>query len=286
MRTLTRGFAIAVVSMLALTGCIKVEMNVTLAEDDTASGDLIFAMSQELLAIAGEEGLDELMAEDETFPNGTTERYESEDENGDGEPDYVGSRLTFSSMPLDEFDAAGEGLRIFRDGDDYVVSGAADDLSDQTGGEELPANATATMSVTFPGSVSEHNGELDGNTVTWNLLEHEGDLQARGSSTADSGFPLWIILVLVAVIGIGAGLAGVLIMSSKRKASKEDQGTGYYADGTVGAAGTIPPPVDAPMFSPADSTSPVADAPPAYDGIPAESTDQPGRDDDEGTPRL
>lgn len=249
MRTLSRSLAVAVVSVLALTGCIRVEMNVTLNEDDTASGDFVFAVSQELLAIAGEEGLEEMLNEDETIPGGTTERYESEDTDANGDPAFVGSKTTFSDLPLAEFDAAGEGLSIARDGDDFVVSGTADDINQQTGGEELPGDATATLSVTFPGAVSDHNGELDGNTVTWNLLEHTGELEARGSASPDGGgFPLWIILALAAVVGIGAGIAGVLIVSGRRKSADDSQEfVGEPAQGwDTTPAGD---PIDAPAFT-------------------------------------
>lgn len=264
MRTLPRGLALAVVSALVLTGCVRVEMNVTLAEDDTASGDFIFAVSQELLEIAGEESIDDMLGGEETIPGGVTERYESEDENGDGSPDFVGTQTTFSGLPLEEFDAAGDGLRIFRDGDDYVVSGAADDLTEQAGGEELPETASATMSVTFPGAVSEHNGELDGNTVTWDLLEHGGELQARGSASADSGFPLWLILVIAALVGIGAGIAGVLIVSSRRKPVDESH---------VSAEASFEPGPDAPAGDPIDAPPVVAPTPVMPAADPADPAD-------------
>ncbi|MFW7414839.1 LppM family (lipo)protein [Demequina sp. SO4-18] len=277
MRNLTRGLALAVVSTLALTGCIRVEMNIDLAEDDTVSGDFIFAVSQELLEIAGEDGVEDLLGGEETIPGGTTERYESPDDDGDGSPDFVGTQTTFSELPLDEFAAAGEGLRIERDGDEFVVSGAADDLTDQTGGQELPDTATATMSITFPGDVSEHNGELDGNTVTWNLLEHSGEVQARGSASADSGFPLWMILVLAAVVGIGAGIAGVLVVSSRRKSTDESQTGAAPVTGTDPAAGD---PIDAPPAVVAPGEDPEVAPTPAGPAV------APTREDpvDHGTP--
>ncbi|MFW2512741.1 LppM family (lipo)protein [Demequina sp. SO4-13] len=283
MRTLTRGLALALVSALALTGCVRVEMNIDLAENDTVSGDFIFAVSQELLEIAGEESIEDMLGAEESIPGGTTERYESEDEDGDGSPDFVGTQTTFSDLPLEDFAAAGEGLRIERDGDDFVVSGAADDLTEQTGGEELPDTATATMSITFPGAVSDHNGELDGNTVTWNLLEHSGDVQARGSASTDSGFPLWMILVLAGIIGIGAGIAGVLIVSSRRKSTDESQ-----VDAATGPAfvpGTQVPggdPIDAPPAVPAPGDD-QAVAAPDEDPVVAPTREDPADDEPAAT---
>lgn len=254
MKKITRAIALTAAAALALTGCVRVEMNVDLQEDDTANGEMIVAFSQEMLALVGEEGLDDMLNSEQDIEGAVTERYESDDTNDAGEPAYVGTRTTFTGQPLAEFDAAGDDLGIVRDGDDYVVSGQPEDLSAQTGGQELPAEAQITLSVTFPGEVSSHNGELDGNTVTWNLASHTGPIEARGSASADGGgFPLWLIIAIIALVGVGIGIAAVLVTSAKRKPTDESlpgnipapegdfQGTINTADA---GAGTVAPPAE------------------------------------------
>lgn len=222
MNKITRAIALTAVTAIALTGCVRVEMNIDLQEDDTANGEMIFAFSQEMLALAGEDSLEEMLGQDQDIEGAVTERYESEDTNDAGEPAFVGTRTTFTGQPLSEFDAAGDDLSIVRDGDDYVVSGQPEDINDQTGGETLPGDAQLTMSITFPGEVSSHNGVLEGNTVTWDLLTHTGAIEARGSATeGGGGFPLWLIIAIVALVGVGIGITVVLVSANKRKGGGE-----------------------------------------------------------------
>ena len=96
----------------------------------------------------------------------TTEVYDQ-----DGK---YGQKFIFTGVPLTEFDD--EDLKITREGDFFVVNGTLD-LSDSTGAESsdsplpLPSSLTAgfevAVSMTFPGEVVEHNGTLEGTTVTW-----------------------------------------------------------------------------------------------------------------------
>ena len=216
MKKLTRAMALATVSAIALTGCVQVEINVDLQEDDTLSGEVITAFSQEVIELAGEDTLDQLLEAEQNIDGSVTERYESAETTEAGEPAYVGTRTTFADQPLADFDAAGEGVDIVRDGNDYVVSGHPEDLSAQTGGQELPPGAQVSLSVTFPGEVSSHNGVLEGNTVTWDLTTHTDSIEARGAAST-GGFPTWLVIVIIALVGIGIGMAGVLVVSSKRK---------------------------------------------------------------------
>src|SRR5690554_7577065 len=61
MKKITRAIALTAVAAIALTGCVRVEMNIDLQENDTVDGEMIFAFSQEMLALAGEDSLDELL---------------------------------------------------------------------------------------------------------------------------------------------------------------------------------------------------------------------------------
>lgn len=254
MKKFTRAMALATVTAIALTGCVRVEVNVDLQEDDTVNGEVITAFSQEMLELAGEDALDNILSSEQNIDGSVTERYESDDTNDDGNPAYVGTRTIFAKQPLAEFDAAGEGVDIVRDGDDFVVSGEPEDLGTQTGGQELPSDAQVSLSVTFPGEVSDHNGELDGTTVTWDLTTHTGAIEARGSASASGGgFPVWLIIAIIALVGVGIGMAGVLVVSSKRKPTDHSSlatttGEAHDFQGTVNMAdageSTVLPPVD------------------------------------------
>lgn len=273
MKTMPRAIALAAVTVLALAGCMRVEMNVDLQEDDTANGEIIMAFSQEMLALAGEGTIDELLAEENEIDGAVTEKYESEDKDANGDPAFVGTRTKFTGLAVTDFDAAGEDLRIFRDGDDYVVEGIAEDLTEQAGGQAMPADASATLSVTFPGPVSSHNGTLEGNTVTWDLLTHTDNIDARGAATASGGgFPVWLIITIVVLVGVGIGIAVVLVTSTRRKPTNEalvgnqggaeDIGAFLTASSTADAVeGEVTAPAEPAIDAPAvPETEPVVDA--------------------------
>ena len=182
---------------LTLSGCYKVTQDLTLNEDDTVSGEMIFAFQEEY---AEDASMGDLMGDlgEDDFVDGSVEEY-----NEDG---YVGSRIIFNNEPLSQFTS--EDLSITRSGDDFVVSGSMGSA------EEYVEDAIQTLSVTFPGDVSEHNGTLSGTTVTWDAADGQFDVYAVGSATGGGagGFGL-IVLILVLVFGLllFAAVVGVII---------------------------------------------------------------------------
>ncbi|WP_144276270.1 hypothetical protein [Demequina sp. NBRC 110053] len=211
MKNAMRVAALSVVSAAVLAGCLKVDMSVTLHEDDTASGEFVMAVSKGLADVMGEEELAGAL-ESETIEGATQEPYEDED--------FVGTRTTFEDLAIAEL--ADETLTVTREGDEFVVSGTPTDLGAELGEVDIPADATATLAVTFPGEVTEHNGTLDGTTVTWDLITAPDELQARGAAVEGGGIPVWIIVLVLAVMGIGIGIAVVLVTSTRRKAPENE----------------------------------------------------------------
>ena len=68
------------------------------------------------------------------------------------------------------------------------------------------------MSVTFPGEVSDHNGTLEGTTVTWDLMDAPDELYARGAASEGLDLPIFLIIgVLVAVIVIAGAITFVVV---------------------------------------------------------------------------
>ncbi|WP_341249919.1 LppM family (lipo)protein [Euzebya pacifica] len=113
----------------------------------------------------------------------------------------------------------------------------------------------ATVSVTFPGEVSEHNAEtIDGNTVTWNLsVDSPTTMMAVGSATegGGSGSLLFIIIGVVVLLLILLGLFLFLRSRGKKKAAAPafggPPGAGYGAPGQPGPQGGFGAPPGAPQ---------------------------------------
>ncbi len=258
--------ALAAVGLVVLAGCMKVDMDMTLSEDDTVSGSMVMAFSNQLAESMGMEpgelweqaGGD--LAQD--LPEGASQEPYSDDE-------YTGTTITFSDAPIEDFSGTGgEEMSITRDGDEYVVTGMMD-LSEGAGQlESMPEGVRDSfdvrVAVTFPGAVSEANGTVDGTTVTWTPQIGEAtEIQARGAAEPGSSFPWWLVGLVVGVLVIA--LVVVLVARSHRSAAagaaagSTSTGTGPTAGeqvfGTRPAA--APEPTTPPGAHPTPTTGPV-----------------------------
>ncbi|MBD5785135.1 hypothetical protein IF650_02980 [Cellulosimicrobium terreum] len=182
---------------LLLSSCMRVDMNLTLHEDDTADGTIIMAISDEAAETLGmdpQEMWDQMGSEMESdMPEGATQEPYAED-------GYTGTKMTYAGQPISEMSTGGaEELSITREGDEFVVSGTMDmtgEEFDPSTGDEQADEMTRQMmegfevriSVTFPGEVGETNGEVDGTTVTWSpVMGETNEISARGSAIEGGG---------------------------------------------------------------------------------------------------
>ena len=111
------------------------------------------------------------------------------------EDGFVGQQITFEDVPLGEFTSSdtfsgsglGDELRIVREGDEFVVTGALDMSGDQFTDTEIRSSSLTTSSSrsrSFPGEVISSTGEVDGNTVTWQPQVGENNpIEARASAS-------------------------------------------------------------------------------------------------------
>ena len=254
-----RTLALATVAVLALSGCIKMEVNLDLQSDDTIDGSMVFAVQEGLGEMLGdvegeggevpsdEDAAREIFGEelDNDFANATEEPY--------NEGEWVGTRLTFEGEALDSFSEESDGFTITRDGDDFVVAGPYEaSAAEDEEAEQLFEGAEMTMSITFPGEVSEHNGTLEGTTVTWNLLDAPDELSARGAASEGGDLPIFLLLgVLLAVIVIAGAITFVVV----RARSKNSVTTNPDADHPEASAAPA-------TAEPGDSAGPPQSTPP------------------------
>jgi hypothetical protein len=272
-RRLAGASALGILVAVGLSGCMKMDMQLDLQSDDTVDGTMIIAVSAELAELTGQspEDLAEQM-QSEMVPVDEGEGEWSSKPYDDGE--FVGSEITFEGAPLDTMggeEATPESLTIVREGDEFVVSGVLD-MTDTTGSAEDPMFAgmmdsfDIRVAVSFPGEVTEHNGELSGNTVTWVPVFGEVlELNARGSAIEGGGGGLPLLLL----IGIGVGvllliaLILFLVLRSRKRAPAVGPATAYPT-----AGGYLPPP-PMPAYAPQDTAATMPAAPPESQAPPA-----------------
>jgi hypothetical protein len=268
-RILPRLLAVGVL-VLALAGCVRFQADLTLSPENTVDGSIVVAValqddsedSRDAALTAAQQIEDELLGSLRDASGVTTSEYE--------EDDYLGSLIELDDVSLDAFSGQTEdSLKIVRDGDEYVFTGALDFSGESvpTESDDEAADDNLTISVTFPGAVSEHNGELNGTTVSWSTtVDQRLDMSARGAATPPGPPVLLIVGIVLAVLLALAAIVALLLLLRSRKAK-----AGGTASTTEAPVVTPPAPAaeaaaDAAATTPA--ATPAADAAPAAEVAP------------------
>ena len=213
-RTKTRlaATAAALLATLALTGCVKLDEDLTINADNTVDGTVTVAFNKAMLDMVGATAEDAL-SETGGVPEGDNVTVEPYD---DGT--FVGQTYTLDGAPLTELNSGGgEGdLQITRDGDNFHVTGTLDFSDSQLGGGGgVPTDGfEVRIALTFPGEIVSSTGAIDGNTVTWtpelgDVVDFETVARAEGGGGAGSGLLPLAGLSLAAVAAAGVGVVVV-----------------------------------------------------------------------------
>lgn len=204
-RTRITGALIAVAAILLLSGCVRFQANLTVTPENTLNGDIVVATAVGNGGNAQEEANDRALdIEKKLLPDlseadGVTRSTYVED-------GYAGSRFTLNGTPLDAInsDSDSGSLTLTRDGDTFVFDG---DINFTPDGEEDPQEeadeSDIEVSISFPGTVTENNGTLDGTRVFWNT-SYEGALDMHAVANAEPEGPsAWVWGIIVGgVVGI------------------------------------------------------------------------------------
>lgn len=193
--------ALALVPVLLMVSACGLNIGVTITEEETV----------DLSTIVWGSEVSETACTDDQYLGSSTIDYETTTTftTYDGQP---ACQVLATALPLSEFDADSDSsITITHEGDLYVVDVLQFDAAEtlrlyqEVMGET--ADVQATMSLTFPGKVTEATGstvQVTGNTVTWDLLQEEGTVHAEGKDSPARPWLWWIV-------GLGAGLLAALI---------------------------------------------------------------------------
>lgn len=217
------------------TGCLRFDMALVVSPENTLTGEVVVAVDAQLLdhpAFAGSEP----PPTDDFFPD-VEEGLISSEPFDDGE--WVGTKYVLTDVPLDTLDegVTGEDTTAFelRRVDDYfVLQGALDFEIAANELEGLPVGVLTSglelrLSITFPGPVLQSNGEVIGQTVTWELRpDAVNDLVAVASARPDrQWFPLWMWPIVGATALTAIGLT--LFVVRRRAAAPAAAAGGWTA---------------------------------------------------------
>lgn len=221
--------ALAVATLLALTGCMKLDFDVTVNADDTIDGTMTFGVEKEAIEMMGDNPDDPTIFDDMLSAEGMTVTPFADD-------DFAGVNATFDRTTFAELAGkADEGAFQFtHEGDLITFTGMLGEDS------EAPVDFTALglsaadarISVTFPGPVTESNGTVDGNTVTW-----KGDMSKALAMTATAkdspsgGGAVLIVYGVGALVAIGGVIGGVLWVRRRDAVAAVDESEAFDAYG-------------------------------------------------------
>ncbi|MFC7479458.1 DUF3824 domain-containing protein [Luedemannella flava] len=271
------GAVLAAVVLFALAGCMK--MNIDLKIDgDVVNGTMIMAVDKKLVAMSGQSEsqiIDEMTKNAPNEPGVTSEKYD------DGT--FVGKKFNLDKVPLDKMSEGQDKdeLKIVHDkaAKKYTVTGTMD-LTEIKADDPTTAAFMGSLdikvAITFPGKVIEHNGELNGNTVTW---KPKAGVKTDLKAVAEEGSALSVLTggsgssntVLIAGI-VGGGvllliiIIVVIVLLSKRRKQPAYPTDPYAAQGYP-APGAYP-------GSPAGY--PATGSPAGYPGTPGSPAGYPG----------
>lgn len=214
MKRFFASIAAALLVVLSTAGCMKLDMDLKVAGNDTVSGQVTMAFSKTLVAYAKANGGNTDMFKSNDLFNlqtGVTSKPYS-----DGE--FEGTTYYVHNIPLAQFASKSDStsLKIVRDGDNIVVSGELDSSGGQTGIDEARNNAftkeffknsSVKVSITLPGEIKQTNGVREGNKISW-----QGELGDKLTFQAIAYSPRGLDPVVVSVVGGGIVLVAASIV--------------------------------------------------------------------------
>ena len=190
--------------LLALTGCVKLNVDLVVHSAESADSSMVIAISKEAL---GERSPEEMFAlvGDGADPFAGMPAAAVRTDYDDTE--YAGYRFTMTDqVPNAEFSRVTGGWALeHNDGKFYFTAdGAALGMRDQ---QARSLYSEALMSVTFPGQVLEasQGAVIDGNKATFNLLENPGLRMTAVAEDSATGIS-WQMWVLAGAIILAGGI--------------------------------------------------------------------------------
>lgn len=278
--------------MVLLTGCVKLDVDLTVGTNDKVSGTYIIGIDRSLLQFTGQDAdalYQQLSGEFDasSLPEGasaTTEKYD--------QGDFVGAKITVNDLPIASLSnlngstgqSGSDEFSLTHEGDLYQFHATIDTSSTDTSvsvPETLTANAEIRIKMTFPGEVTETNGTKDGSSVTWEpKLGQTADLSATAKDSGGGGggggdSSSWLI-VLAIVAGAAIVIVVLVFLLSRGRRGQAPPppdpapagpppGLGSLASpgGPVPVpAGVRSPPTAPPTFTPPAASPPAPPAPP------------------------
>ncbi|MDN4483339.1 LppM family (lipo)protein [Demequina lignilytica] len=230
---MTAVLRIGALTLLALTlsACMRFSADLWISEDGTVDGEYVVALQEGAGAALG--GSDREASLQILEESGLLDPLTDIREHGFAADGMAGTEVTFRNQPVEALAPTADRFGVTREGDEYVVSGRASAISEEDA--DSLEGASLSVSITFPGPVSESNGTVDGTTVTWDLVGGPEELTARASALRTTS-PVPAVLTTLLVLGA----AGAAAVAARRAEVVRRQGLRRATRGAAPAPATRP----------------------------------------------
>ncbi|MFE9689317.1 LppM family (lipo)protein [Micromonospora sp. NPDC005806] len=221
--------AVGLALVAALSGCMQLNLGLTVNPDDTVTGQLLVTAEKSLLKDRNPDvqtAFADMRRQLPTLPAGDESRYE--------DAKFYGVQVAYRKKPLSQFTS--DSVKLVRLGDRYRFSFP---LNPDSYAGKVPEQNPDTrrafvtlmsfeISVTFPGRVISSNGTVNGRSVSWKVASNqdkptelvaEAEAPASATATADpasgDGFP-WLLVVGGVVVLLLVAVVVVLLLRRPR----------------------------------------------------------------------
>ncbi len=213
------------VLVMSLCGCIRYRTTVTVNTDGTADLSILYAMSDEVMSMMGDEE-DTSLADDESEAEFEAEGWTFETYAQD---DYTGYVITKKGIAMedlaDAINSADEEntFSVSKDGNTYTIDWQiADDSSVGSMAEDATYlesyDGFMELVLVLPNKSTNNNATTvssDGKTLTWNLVALTDNNVHAEFEVAGGGLNMSLIIVIVLVVVIV--IIVIVVISSKKK---------------------------------------------------------------------
>ena len=241
--SLRRIGALVIIPMIMLLGACGMKTDLKIHDDKVDMTTFMWDSTGQLT----KDSCSESSHSQTNIPKGTkvTYNFTEHDSEHDGHPSC---EMKATDIPLSQFDgkggqsgSSGEAIKITHENGHYDVTVPLNDTSDSDQQEMKQAGVEFSVSITFPGRVTEASGnaEKKGNTVIWaKVLDEKGSLHAVGEDSAGLfGVPwLWIIVGGAVVLVVILVVVILVAKSGKKKKPAAPGAPGGYPGQPMGYA--------------------------------------------------
>lgn len=262
-----RALLVGLLCAVLLGGCLKIDADISVHEDDTISGTMVIGVRRDLDQAGAL--VEQLKQASPPSDRVTVTSYQ--------DADHIGYTLTYDRAPLERFnqDAASTGQsvvpRLRRDGSFFLLGdpGVRPDAS------AVSSGLVFRLRLTFPGSIVDSNGKVDGHSVEWTDLSVTPYAKANASGSIVVPVLVGVAVALV-LIGLAVGVVIVVRNRNRERAALAaapatpatvPEATGSYGTGSYGSDS---------YGSGSYGTDTPPPAPPTPPGTPSSPWEQPG----------